>query len=179
MRQLVHQVCYARYHVSFYLWWIGLVLKHWKVPKYYHKDFRKQKYIQSRRQWSTKIASVNVIRKTLWIAWNIFLKSVAESIFSKASSLCYKWQWRSLWCSLVLVTFKGFPLNMKVLSKMTVTEFVPESISEGALGLTMSGNDHVFERFCGKVFPSLRLWWSLFKVKVVTENGSDLVIMCV
>ena len=38
MRQLVYQVCYTRYHVSFYLWLIGSVLKHCKVPKYYDHD---------------------------------------------------------------------------------------------------------------------------------------------
>ena len=27
MRQFVYQICYTRYHVSFYLWWIGPVLK--------------------------------------------------------------------------------------------------------------------------------------------------------
>ena len=32
MRQLVYQVCYTRYHVSFYLWLIGSALKHCKVP---------------------------------------------------------------------------------------------------------------------------------------------------
>ena len=35
MRQLVYQVCYTRYQVSFYLWWIVSVLKYCKVPKYY------------------------------------------------------------------------------------------------------------------------------------------------
>ena len=34
----MYQVCYARYHVSFYLWLIGSVLKHCKVPKYYEQD---------------------------------------------------------------------------------------------------------------------------------------------
>ena len=38
MRQLVYQVCYTRYHVSFYLWLIGSSLKHCKVPKYYDQD---------------------------------------------------------------------------------------------------------------------------------------------
>ena len=37
-RQLVYQVCYTRYKVSFYWWWIGPVLKYCKVPKYYHQD---------------------------------------------------------------------------------------------------------------------------------------------
>ena len=40
MRQLVYQVCYTRYHVSLYLWLIGSVLKHCKVPKYYEWDCR-------------------------------------------------------------------------------------------------------------------------------------------
>ena len=40
MRQLVYQVCYTRFHVSFYLWLIGSVLKHCKVPKYYDQDCR-------------------------------------------------------------------------------------------------------------------------------------------
>ena len=38
MRQIVYQVCYTRYHVSFHLWLIGSVLKHCKVPKYYEQD---------------------------------------------------------------------------------------------------------------------------------------------
>ena len=42
MRQLVDQVCYSRYHVSFYLWLIGSVLQHCKVPKYYDQDCRYQ-----------------------------------------------------------------------------------------------------------------------------------------
>ena len=36
----MYQVCYTRYHVSFYLWLIGSVLKHCKVPKYYEQDRR-------------------------------------------------------------------------------------------------------------------------------------------
>ena len=40
MRQLVYQVYYTRYHVSFYLCLIGSVLKHFKVPKYYDHDCR-------------------------------------------------------------------------------------------------------------------------------------------
>ena len=38
MRQLLHQVCYTRYHLSFYLRLIGSVLKHSEVPKYYDQD---------------------------------------------------------------------------------------------------------------------------------------------
>ena len=40
MKQLVYQVCYTKYHVSFYLWLIGFVLKHCKVPKYYEQYCR-------------------------------------------------------------------------------------------------------------------------------------------
>ena len=40
MRQFVYQVCYTRYHILFYLWLIGSVLKHSKVPKYYDQDCR-------------------------------------------------------------------------------------------------------------------------------------------
>ena len=36
--QGMYQVCYSRYRVSFYLWLIGSVLKHCKVPKYYDHD---------------------------------------------------------------------------------------------------------------------------------------------
>ena len=39
MRQLVYQVCCTRYQVSFYLWRLGPVLKHCKVPKYYNQDY--------------------------------------------------------------------------------------------------------------------------------------------
>ena len=39
MKQLVYQVCYTRYHVSFYLWLIGSVLKYCKVLKYYEQDW--------------------------------------------------------------------------------------------------------------------------------------------
>ena len=43
MRQLVYQVCYNRYYVSFYLWLIGTVLKHCKVLKYYDQDCSQDK----------------------------------------------------------------------------------------------------------------------------------------
>ena len=36
----VYQVCYTRYEASFYLQWIGYVLKYCKVPKYYDQDCR-------------------------------------------------------------------------------------------------------------------------------------------
>ena len=37
-REATHRVCYTRYHVPFYLWLIGCVLKHCKVPKYCDQD---------------------------------------------------------------------------------------------------------------------------------------------
>ena len=40
MRQLVCQVCYSRFHISFSLWLIGSVIKHCKVSKYYGQDCR-------------------------------------------------------------------------------------------------------------------------------------------
>ena len=40
VRQLKYQVCYTKYHVSFYLWLIGSVLKHCKNPKYYDQYCR-------------------------------------------------------------------------------------------------------------------------------------------
>ena len=38
----------------------------------------------------TGAISVNVVRVSLWLAWNIFFKSVTENVFSKASGLSYK-----------------------------------------------------------------------------------------
>ena len=40
MGQLVYQVYYTRCHSLFYLWLIGSILKHCKVPKYYEQDCR-------------------------------------------------------------------------------------------------------------------------------------------
>ena len=40
MRQLVYQVCYTGYQVSFYLWWTRSVLIYCKVPKYNDQDWR-------------------------------------------------------------------------------------------------------------------------------------------
>ena len=34
------QVCYTRYQVLFYLWWIRPVPKHCKVSKHYDQDYR-------------------------------------------------------------------------------------------------------------------------------------------
>ena len=40
VRQLLYQVCYARYQVSLSLWRTGAVLRHCKVLKYYDEDCR-------------------------------------------------------------------------------------------------------------------------------------------
>ena len=41
MKLFVYQVCYTRYQVSIYLWWIGSLLKYCKVPKRYGRDYLK------------------------------------------------------------------------------------------------------------------------------------------
>ena len=41
MRQLLYQLYYTRYQVSFYLYQMGPLLKHSKVPKYYDQDYLK------------------------------------------------------------------------------------------------------------------------------------------
>ena len=40
---------------------------------------------------------------------------------------------------------------------MVVTESVPDSAFDKASGLTMSGNDRVYDRFCDGALSSLRL----------------------
>ena len=40
-----YQVYCTRYQVSFYLWWIGSVLKYCKVPKYYGQDCRLSAFV--------------------------------------------------------------------------------------------------------------------------------------
>ena len=46
-RQLAYQVCDTRHHVSFYLWLIGSVLKHYKGSKYYDQDCLKTFFLLS------------------------------------------------------------------------------------------------------------------------------------
>ena len=59
MRQLVYQVCYTRYHVWFYLWLIGYVLKHCKVPKYYDQGCLKNFFLPSTLPIMIKISGKN------------------------------------------------------------------------------------------------------------------------
>ena len=71
MRKLKKQICDTRYHVSFYLWQIGAVSKHYKFPQYYDLDclkmflllFTLQMMIETSRK-STRLAKkVNSIKK--------------------------------------------------------------------------------------------------------------------
>ena len=64
---------------------------------------------------------------------------------------------------------QAFCINMKVLLKMTVTESVPESVFGKVLSLTMSGNEGVYDRFCGAALSS----FSLFSVKLPTFTIND------
>ena len=54
-----YQVCYTRYHVSFYLWLIGSVLKHCKVPKYYEQDCLKIFFLISAVPAMIRISGAN------------------------------------------------------------------------------------------------------------------------
>ena len=47
VRQLVYQIRYTRYQVSFYLWWIGSLLNYCKVPKYYDQGCLKVFFLLS------------------------------------------------------------------------------------------------------------------------------------
>ena len=47
MIKLLYQVSYTRYHVSSYLWLIGQILEHCKVPKYYDQSFLKSFFLLS------------------------------------------------------------------------------------------------------------------------------------
>ena len=40
VRELLYQVYYTGYQILFYLWQIGPVLEHCKVPNYYDRNFR-------------------------------------------------------------------------------------------------------------------------------------------
>ena len=116
MRQLVYQVCSTRYQASFYLWQLGPVLKHCKVPKYYDQDcscywsteifshiFKNitcpqwMKYIQ--RWYSTflnksEISSGNIVLLPLTLMWSKCqaLPSVLSFVFQRvlfAGQACF------------------------------------------------------------------------------------------
>ena len=80
MRQLVYQVCYARYHVSFYLRLIGSVLKHCKVLKYYDQDCLKIFFLLS-----TFPMMIEISRKKMLI-WFKKVISVKKLPASKSES---------------------------------------------------------------------------------------------
>ena len=64
----MYQVCYTRYHVSFYLWLIGSVLKHCKVPKYYDQDCLKLFFLISTLPAKIGISEkkAHLLQKTLF-----------------------------------------------------------------------------------------------------------------
>ena len=56
----MYQVCYTRYHVSFYLWLIRSVLKHCKDPKYYDQDCLKIFFLPSALPAMSRISGKNI-----------------------------------------------------------------------------------------------------------------------
>ena len=54
-----------------------------KTPKNMFKEGNKK---------DTRTASVNVIRVSLYLAWNIPFKSLMKPVFSKTLGLYYKWE---------------------------------------------------------------------------------------
>ena len=80
MRQLIYQVCHIRYHVSFYLWLIGSVLKHCKVPKYYGQDYLKIFFLLS-----TLPAMIQISEKML--IWFKKVSSVKKLLISDGESI--------------------------------------------------------------------------------------------
>ena len=89
-------VKFAKLDITFYLWLIGSVLKHCKVPKYYDQDCRKQKYAQGWRRKIQQNCSIWYHWMSLWLAWDIFSKSMTEFVFIETSGFYYI-AWRSLW----------------------------------------------------------------------------------
>ena len=79
----MYQVCYARYQVSFYLWWFRPELNYSKVPKYYDQDCLKIFFYSLHFQWrfnfleKVPISAENVssLKKQLLGKVERFLKS--------------------------------------------------------------------------------------------------------
>ena len=61
---------------------------------------------------------------------------------------------------------------------MAVREFMQKSAFGKVLNLTMSGNDRVYNRSCGRVFFSLTLWQSPFKVKLQAFTNGSVGVFC-
>ena len=123
---------------------------------------------------------------------------MADFICSKASHLCFKWPWQSLWRSLFLVTFRPLPSKIAVteqtLSLQTLCS--RRSLFSKASGLYcklkwrslcwslfwysfrplqwMTMTKFFVDSVTESVF-SLKLWQSLFLVKfqAFTINGND------
>ena len=80
MRQLVYQVCYTRYtryYVSFYLWQMGSLLNHYKVPKYYGQDCRllspecmfRSCLTSCRTTFDLQYWEIKKFQENIWNAW--------------------------------------------------------------------------------------------------------------
>ena len=81
-RQLVYQVCYNRYHVSLYLWLVGSVLKHCKVPKYYDQDRRFRMFISNVYYKRKRLQSLNCLFSL------VFQSSFVSHVESRNSFCC-------------------------------------------------------------------------------------------
>ena len=92
MRQLLYPVCYTRYHVLFYLWLIGSVLNHCKVPKYYDQDCRNYflEEVKQNELISSKLkkvcTSLNYIENVLILA-SIITGCISISAFASLISI--------------------------------------------------------------------------------------------
>ena len=90
MKQLVYQVCCTRYHVSFCLWLIRSVLKHYKVPKYYDQDCLKIFFSPSTLPMMIQISTKKML---IWFKKVSFIRklpisngeSFLESIFQNTA----------------------------------------------------------------------------------------------
>ena len=76
----MYQVCHIRYHISFYLWLIGSILKHCKVPKYYGQDYLKIFFLLS-----TLPAMIQISEKML--IWFKKVSSVKKLLISDGESI--------------------------------------------------------------------------------------------
>ena len=63
-RQLVYQICYTRYYVSFYLWLIGSVLKHCKDLKNYDQECSFKGELSGLRQFVVHESPLKMMKNT-------------------------------------------------------------------------------------------------------------------
>ena len=124
MRKLVYQVCYTRYHFSFYVWLIGSVLKHCKVPKYSTK-------IVALLRSVNKQHSDNVRRNIIGVFKNINFSLEIEANLKEVDFLDVSLKLQNeIYCPyktpydrlLYIYSLSNLPLN--------VVEEIPNSIQE-------------------------------------------------